>query len=193
MLTEIVGFLRRNGLRSVIAHAVEIYAGWLIRGLPGIEGLILRRLLYRALFSGGGQDLAVYPGAYLIFCHRIQAGRRLAINVGTYIDARGGLTVGDNVMIGPNCALVTVDHGHGRTDMPMCQQELSYGPIVIGDDVWFGANVCVRAGVTIGTGAIIGAGAVVTRDVPPYTVVGGVPARVLSQRLPGGEGHDDRG
>jgi galactoside O-acetyltransferase len=74
-------------------------------------------------------------------------------------------------------------HGFAETGRPMREQPLtSKGDIVLADDVWLGVNVAVMDGVTIGQGAIIGAGAVVTKDIPPYTIAGGVPARVLRAR-----------
>ena len=86
-------------------------------------------------------------------------------------------------MIAPRCAFTPYQHGFADTQRPMREQPLtSNGDIVIEDDVWLGLNVCVMDGVTIGTGAIIGAGAVVTKDIPPFAIAGGVPARVLRDR-----------
>jgi len=65
---------------------------------------------------------------------------------------------------------------------PVMDQPKQEGDIVLGDDVWLGANVVVTAGVSIGEGAVVGAGAVVTRDLPPYSIAGGVPARVIGER-----------
>ena len=71
MLGEIVAFIRRNGMRAVVAHALELYIGVLIRWLPGVEGLILRGLFYRCLFRRAGKNLLIYPGVYIIFSHRL--------------------------------------------------------------------------------------------------------------------------
>jgi acetyltransferase-like isoleucine patch superfamily enzyme len=93
------------------------------------------------------------------------------------------ITIGANCMIAARCALMPYQHGFAETDRPMREQPLtSKGDIVIEDDVWLGVNVAVMDGVIIGQGAIIGAGAVVTKDIPPYTIAGGVPARVLRAR-----------
>jgi acetyltransferase-like isoleucine patch superfamily enzyme len=102
------------------------------------------------------------------------------VRLGSSGDA--GFTMGDNVMVGPNVVMDTSRHNDARIDIPMKLQGMSYAPIVIEDDVWIGANVVVTCGVTVGRGSIVGAGAVVTRDVPPYSVVAGVPARVVRQR-----------
>lgn len=93
------------------------------------------------------------------------------------------VTIGDNVMMGPDCHIFTAFHEYSRTDIPMIQQGYSERkPVVIGNDVWIGIRTIIMPGVHIGNGVIIGAGAVVTKDVPDYAVVGGVPAKVLRFR-----------
>jgi acetyltransferase-like isoleucine patch superfamily enzyme len=114
----------------------------------------------------------------------------LHIGANTYIQAGcvlnafvGNITIGANCMIAHRCAFVPYQHSLSDLHRPMREQPLiSRGDIVIGDDVWLGLNVCVVDGVTIGQGAVVGAGSVVTKDVPPYAIVGGVPARVIRFR-----------
>jgi acetyltransferase-like isoleucine patch superfamily enzyme len=92
------------------------------------------------------------------------------------------IELGRNVQVAPNCAFYSYDHGTDPS-LPMREQPLTTrGPILIGDDVWFGVGAIVLAGVTIGNGAVIGAGAVVTSDVPENAIAAGVPARVLRLR-----------
>ncbi|MEI6437735.1 MAG: acyltransferase [Candidatus Omnitrophota bacterium] len=182
MFQSCVRFIRRNGFKSVLCHLVEVYIGFLFRYLPGVEGLFLRALLSRMLFVSCGKSLLIYPDVYMVFCHKISAGDRVSINAGTHIDAQGGLKLGSCVMIGPNCVLVSAGHGHQRTDIPMVEQPFELREIVIEDDVWIGANVVVLPGVRIGRGSIIAAGAVVVKDVAPYGVYGGIPAKLLKDR-----------
>lgn len=185
VLAEILAFIRRNGLRAVIAHAAEIYLGVLIRWLPGPEGLLFRGLLYRGLFRSAGRSLLIYPNVYIIFSRRMTVGQRVAINVGTYIDAGGELEIGDHVMIGPHCVISSREHSIEPIGVPMCHQPVRYGKIKIGSDVWIGANVSIRGGVEVGSGSVIAAGAVVIANVPPNAIVGGVPAKVLRYRNDG--------
>lgn len=115
------------------------------------------------------------------------AGIVLGNNSGLGINCsvRGPLEIGDNVMMGPDVKIITSRHKTDSTDIPMNQQGfLPKLEVCIGNDIWIGANVIILAGVNIGNGAIIGAGAVVTKDVPEYAVVGGVPAKVIKYRKP---------
>ena len=107
-------------------------------------------------------------------------------NVGpySYIGCSGLVEIGSHVMMGPRVNLLAENHNFQRTDMPIKAQGVTRSPIKIEDDCWLGANCTIVAGVTIGRGAIVAAGAVVTHDVPPYSIVGGVPARVIRQRDP---------
>lgn len=103
--------------------------------------------------------------------------------------SKAPITIGDHVMFGPNVTMISGDH---RIDIPGKYMSEIKGtdklpendlPIVIKGDNWIGANSTILKGVTIGVGAVIAAGAVVTKDVPPYTIVGGVPAKVISNRF----------
>jgi acetyltransferase-like isoleucine patch superfamily enzyme len=92
---------------------------------------------------------------------------------------QGGVFLGDNVLIGPNAVIVTGEHDFRRTELETVDQAYSGRPIHIASNVWIGANATVLGGVTIGEHAVVAAGAVVIEDVPPRTLVGGVPARAL--------------
>jgi len=93
------------------------------------------------------------------------------------LDGRTGLHVGDNVSISEQVIVFTLDHDPASPDF-----EERGAPVYIGDRTFVGARAVVLPGVTLGEGAVIGAGAVVTRDVAPFTIVGGVPARPIGQR-----------
>lgn len=103
--------------------------------------------------------------------------------LGVNCKVRGPLEIGANVMMGPEVRIMTSKHNTSRTDIPMrLQGDLPKQKVTIGDDVWIGARVIILPGISIGMGAIIGAGAVVTKDVPNFAVVGGVPAKVIKYR-----------
>lgn len=98
------------------------------------------------------------------------------INSGCKFQDQGGIYIGDNVLIGHNVVMATINH-----DLNPYDRHNIYKPILIQDRVWIGSNVVVTQGVTIGEGAVIAAGAVVTKDVEPFTVVGGVPAQIIKK------------
>ena len=105
-------------------------------------------------------------------------------NIGrySYIGCSGGIEIGDNVMISPRVSMYAENHVFDRTDIPMKEQGVERQKIVIEDDCWIAANSVILAGVTIGRGSVIAAGSVVNSDVPPYSIVGGVPGKVISTR-----------
>ena len=115
---------------------------------------------------------------------RIDSDLRIGNNSGVGINCvTVAMTIGDNVMMGPECVFLPHNHRFDRTDIPMIQQGFTEDkPIHIGSDVWIGTRVIVMPGVRIGDHSVIGAGAVVTKDVPDWAVVGGCPARVLKMR-----------
>ncbi len=102
-------------------------------------------------------------------------GKRVFINSGCRFQDQGGIYIGDDVLVGHNCVIATLNH---EMD-PDRRADLMPAPVRIGNKVWIGANATILQGVTIGEGAVIAAGAVVDKDVPPRAVVGGVPAKVL--------------
>lgn len=114
---------------------------------------------------------------------RITIGRHCYIGVGCWFI--GEVEIGDDCLFGPGVRLIAQSHVYDDPGRLIREQGRHKAPIHIGRDVWIGCNVVVVHGVTIGDGAVVGAGAVVTRDVPPFAVVAGVPARVIKTRKPG--------
>lgn len=102
-------------------------------------------------------------------------GKRVFVNSGCKFQDQGGIYIGDDVLVGHNCVIATLNH----VEDPDRRGDMTAKPVIIRDKVWIGANVTILQGVTVGEGAILAAGAVVTKDVPPRTVVGGVPAKIL--------------
>jgi acetyltransferase-like isoleucine patch superfamily enzyme len=105
-------------------------------------------------------------------------------NLGDYcfVGAAGGVRIGRNVLIGQRVSFHSENHRFERADLPIKEQGVTRRGIVVEDDCWLGAGCIVLDGVTVGHGSVVAAGSVVTRDVPPYSVVAGVPAKVIRQR-----------
>ena len=132
-------------------------------------------------FDKHGSNINIEKGANFGKGNGIEIGDNSGIGVNCHV--RGPLQIGKDVMMGPDCMVMTSTHNTERTDISMCLQGfLAKRKVTICDDVWIGARVIILPGITIGKGAIIGAGAVVTKDVPEYAVVAGVPAKVIKYR-----------
>jgi acetyltransferase-like isoleucine patch superfamily enzyme len=111
----------------------------------------------------------------------IRIGRDSLVGEYTVIRGQGGVTIGDRVYTSPHTQVIAVNHVFDDPSRPFVEQGITAEGIAIEDDVWLGSGAVVTDGVRVGRGAVVAAGAVVTRDVPPHTVVGGIPARVLRQ------------
>ncbi len=155
---------------AVVAHCpVYTIRHWWYRRVLGVRigrgsALLMGQYFYIRGRAGRGQPC-------------ITIGEHTVINRQCCLDGRGGLRIGDNVSISPGVWLLTDAHD---TQDPWFPEELA--PIVIEDYAWLGSRAMVLPGITIGRGAVVAAGAVVTKDVEPYTVVGGVPARPIGMR-----------
>lgn len=137
----------------------------------------------RGLLRQRGRKVKISPTAFLKHAENISIGNNTFINHHCCIWATpdGPISIGDNVLFGPNVCVISSNHGIAP-GVPIREQTGVDAPIVIGNDVWLGANVVVTAGVQIGDGCVVGAGAVVTTNLPPYSICGGVPAKVLRSR-----------
>jgi acetyltransferase-like isoleucine patch superfamily enzyme len=109
----------------------------------------------------------------------IRIGKNCLISEFNVLRGQGGITIGDNVYTAPLVQMAAVNHVYDDPNVPIIKQGITAQGIVIEDDAWIGAGAIILDGVRVGKGAVVAAGAVVTQDVPPYSVVGGVPARVI--------------
>lgn len=112
---------------------------------------------------------------------RLTVGDFTFIGRGCEIDVADRVTIGEHALLAPGVFIVDHTHNHAR-GMRLDEQGITSGAVTIGRDAWIGAGAIVLHGVTVGDGAIVGAGAVVTKDVAPYAIVAGVPARVIGER-----------
>ncbi len=139
----------------------------------------LREKLVKGYIDFCGKNVNIEP--HCRFDYALKIGDNSGI--GEFSELYGDVTIGNDVMMGTNCIIYTVNHKFDDTSVLMrTQGNQDSKPVVIGDDVWIGGRVTILPGVHIGNGAVIGAGAVVTKDVPDYAVVGGNPARIIKFR-----------
>jgi acetyltransferase-like isoleucine patch superfamily enzyme len=130
-----------------------------------------------------GDDSTIGPGA--IVQGNITIGDHSSVQANTILvgyGEHGKITIGNYVRIAPQVMMIAANHVFADPEKPIHAQGLEAKPIVIEDDCWIAGRVNIMAGVTIGKGSVIGAGAVVTKDVPPYSIAVGVPAKVIASR-----------
>lgn len=171
--------------RVVIKHGRHIRAG---SGFSVQEGAEIVGLSRRGVTFGNkctvGRFATIRPTNVLFR----EPGEGMKVgdgsNIGPYafIGCSGWIEIGANVMMGPRVTLLAENHNFESIERPMKEQGVTRSFIRIEDDVWLGAGCSITAGVTIGRGSIVAAGAVVTRDVEPYSVVGGMPAKLIRKR-----------
>jgi len=172
------------------------------------DGARRRRVLLRALCRSFGNGVTVGLGVLVLHPHTFEIGDAVFIGNQSFLQGRhdGRCVIGAHTWIGPQAyfdcrdlelgtyvgwgpgaKVLGSEHTGDPVDVPIIQTDLVIKPVRVEDDADIGVNAVLLPGVTVGRGAIVGAGAVVTKDVPPYTIAAGVPARVLrSRRGPGG-------
>ena len=113
---------------------------------------------------------------------KLTIGKNVGIAANAFISMRGPVTIGDDTIFGPNVAIHAENHNFNDVKVPIRLQGATRKGVTIGNDCWIGSNVKILDGVTIGNGCIIAAGAVVNKDIPDYSIAGGIPAKIIKER-----------
>jgi acetyltransferase-like isoleucine patch superfamily enzyme len=152
-----------------------LYLAFLVGRVPSHS---FRLFAYRHLFGVRiGPDSTIHWRCRFSAPDKIVLGHNTIIGYDAYLDGRYSITIGNNVNIGGEVAIFTAQHDPNDKHFAMVG-----GPVIIEDYAAIGSRVTILPGVVIGRGAVVAAGAVVTKDVPPFTIVGGVPARKIGER-----------
>ena len=140
-----------------------------------------------SLLGGKGKNLWITPPFYVDYGNNIYFGNNCEVNMNCIFLDDNEIHIGENALIAPNVQIYTASHptnaidrfGEPKEDgsFEFCKTQTA--PVHIGDNVWIGEKAAILAGVTIGEGAIIGANAVVTKNIPPYSIAAGIPARII--------------
>lgn len=169
---------RTPKLRVLLYHLLLFWLEWPVKEIADQ----CRVIYWRAQMKHLGEGSRIAENVKILKEENISIGAGTSINNRTILAARAGITIGDNVLVGFETIIMTSTWNFQDPDVPIKLQGMTAKPVVIGNDVWIGARVMIMPGVTIGDGAVVGGGAVVTKDVPAYTIVGGVPAREIGKR-----------
>lgn len=160
----------------------------LVRELPGPFGSLVRRRVMVHHFARAGVNLEIFEGVRFRNPERISCGDNVRIGNDVMLQAGGGLTVGNNVILGPGVKIWTQTHRHEDSNVPILEQGYEYGPVVIGEDCWIGANAFIMPGVKLPRGCVISAGALVgVKNYSDFSILMGNPARVIGYREAGAD------
>lgn len=197
-MNKVITLIGRKGVIATLFHGIYV-AGYSLRSRIKCTLLSLLRYTIGGTVHFGGKNSFfqshsrhVSMGHNIRFgrCTRLDAGFGGKISIGDdvliddncFITAQNSITIGSHVQISAYSFITDFNHNFESRSKPIVEQGCSTKPVIIGDDVWIGAHTCILAGVTVGKGAIVGAGAVVTKNVRPYTIVAGNPAREIRKR-----------
>ena len=174
----------KSPLRRLLSPVKRYVSGYM-RYADFQTGLIpshhIRDFLYRHVWHVDmGKNAIIYFGAEIRGAEQLHIGKGSIIGDRSILDARRGIYIGENVNFGSEVHCWTEQHDYN--DPYFRCMPGRRGPIKIGDRAWTGPNVTILHSVTIGEGAVVAAGAVVTKDVEPYTLVGGIPAKKIGER-----------
>ena len=182
----------------------QIYIA-VLSSIPTELGIRLRYVVYKRLFKSTEGFFSIDSGVTILGFENISLGKNVSFMKNSYIYAHDGgvLTIGKNVTINsnsqlgasfgkivigndcaiaPNCMLRASNHTFDNIDIPIREQGHTYGEIILEDDIWISSNCVITANTKIGKSSVIGAGSVVVKDVEAYSIMGGVPAKLIKKR-----------
>lgn len=158
-------------------------AYWLISQFPGATGNLLRSRYLAPKMKRSGSELQIHAGSRFRSIENLEVGDNVTIGFDTFLQAKGGLTLGDNVMLAPGVKIWTSNHNVNDPEVPVRKQGHTNAPVVLEDDVFVASNAFILPGTTLSRGCVVSAGAVVSgKTYRPYAILGGNPARVMGYR-----------
>jgi putative colanic acid biosynthesis acetyltransferase WcaF len=163
----------RSSARRIIRLLIEVWL-WLMSWAPTHA---MRVFGLRIAGAKIGRNVAIGRGARALYPWRLSIGANTIIGLRVCLDARGGLTIGSSCNIADDIAVWTAEH-----DIQSPEFAMTEAPTIIGDRVWICYRSILLPGVNVGEGSVVASGSVVTKGVPPFSVVGGVPAKVIGKR-----------
>jgi acetyltransferase-like isoleucine patch superfamily enzyme len=170
-----------HNFQDYLVHGIFFTLYGIVKYLPSPIGDWLRYLVVKIFIKKMGK-VKIKEAVTFIYPYNIELEDHVTLNEGVILEGYGGIKVEEGCRIAPRAIINTSNHIFKDKNTPIYKQGLTKGRVHIKKDVWIGANASILQGASIGEGAIVGAGAVVTKDVPPYTIVGGIPAKKIGKR-----------
>ena len=169
-------------VHQMVPRAGKRWLANLYRGMNGTKGIVLRYALYKSICPKFGDCVSIFPNVYIMNAENLSIGDNVSIHPMSYLEAYGGIEIGNEVSIAHGVTIMSVSHGYKDLDIPIRRQELIPMSVKLEDDIWIGAKATLLGGVCVGNGSIVGANAVVTKDIPPFSISAGCPARIINSR-----------
>ncbi len=164
-------------------HERFLYWYWLISGVPGLFGNMLRARYLAPRMKRAGKNLTVLAGCRFRSIDNLEVGDNVSIGFDNFLQARGGLTIGDDVSTAPGVKIWSVNHNYDDPDTPVERQGQTDKPVRIERNVFIASNAFILPGTVLSEGCIVSAGAVVSgKTYRPYSILAGNPARVIGYR-----------
>lgn len=166
-------------MRWDLKDEMDSWVMFFLRTIPGGIGIGLRKILLVRKFGCCGENPVILEGFKIDNPKSLFLGNNFRSNRGCYINAGGTVRIGNDVLLGPDVKIWSVNHQFEDVSIPFSQQGYKYAEVIIEDNVWIAANVFIAPGVRVGKRSIVGAGTVLTKSVPAYSFVAGNPGRVV--------------
>ena len=181
-----MGFLRDKfegtGATSLLFNQTEAFVASLVSWMPTVLGMFIRNVVYRMMGMKISGFCWIQPGVTIVNFRKFGVGSNFGCNSGTYINAIGGIRMGNDVLIGSSVTISSGKHEIEGRQTSVFSRPVVPMPITFGNDVWLGAGVSVLPGIRIADGTVVGSNAVVTKNTEPYSVMVGIPARLIRYR-----------
>ena len=172
----------RVGFYSLFPKCFRLFLFYRSLKKRGYLGILKRYCLLKTVAKSCGENVSIFENTVIRNVDKISFGNNVAVQPFCYLDGDGEIEIGSEVGLAHGVTILSSTHNIDSTDIPHTDQGLTKKKVIIHDDVWFGCKSTVLMGLEIGEGAVIGANSVVTKDVKPYAVCVGAPAREIRCR-----------
>lgn len=182
LTSRIISKLPNGSIMNGIQLEVESWLISLVGSIPGFVGMVLRNIIYKIVFKRLEGFSLIQNRVIFVNTNRLEVGKFFGCNSGTYINALGGIRIGNNVLIGNNVTISAGMHAIDFLDGSIIEQPSLPVEIIIEDGAWIGAGAVIMPGVKIGKDSVIGANSIVTGDTLAMGVYVGAPAKLIRLR-----------
>ena len=159
------------------------FYSYLIRNLPGESGFFIRKRIMSKWFKSIGENIRINEGVQIRNIEHMEVGDNVYLGIDNYFQAAAGLAIGNNTILGPGVKIWTQNHKFQDIEKPIMEQGYDFKKVILGKNVWIGANAFIMPGAEIGDGCIVSASSVVgAKKIPPYSILAGNPARFIGKR-----------